>query len=55
MKYIDMKEELFHDWSFSEAAHQEVALTGSQYLGSELDWLGEGKLRWWSWDRDGLG
>lgn len=35
--------------------HQQVASTGSQYLGSELDWLGEGKLRWWSWDRDGLG
>lgn len=27
----------------------------SQYLGGELDWLGEGKLGWRRWDRDTLG
>lgn len=55
MKYIDMQEELFRSWSLNQAAQQEVALIGSQYLGGELDWLREGELGWRSWDRDTLG
>lgn len=30
-------------------------MIGSQYLGGELDWLGEGELGWRRWDRDTLG
>lgn len=55
MKYtVDTQHELFHGWFLNQAAHQEVALIGSQYLGGELDWLGEGELWRWRWDRDTL-
>ncbi len=30
-------------------------MIGSQYLGGELNWLGEGELGWRRWDRDTLG
>lgn len=45
---------LFHGWSLNRAAHQEAAAIG-QYLGGELDWLGEGELGRRSRNRDTLG
>lgn len=53
MKYTINKQEELGQWFLNQASHQEVTLIGSEYLGSELDWLGEGELRWR--DRDTLG